>query len=110
MRLSWAVGDITGKNTQRAAAAGLVMAAALVALLAAAGPAAAQTEVWSATPPSNETDPPTKAYLYFPHIVDSAWWSTQFILFNRFAGQTSYGALSFIDANGESWILPTTQP
>ena len=62
------------------------------------------------TPPSNETDPPTKAYLYFPHIVDSAWWSTQFILFNRFAGQTSYGALSFIDADGESWILPTTQP
>ncbi len=105
MRLSWAVGDITGKNTQRAAAAGLVMATALVALLA-----AAQTEVWSATPPSNETDPPTKAYLYFPHIVDSAWWSTQFILFNRFAGQTSYGALSFIDADGESWILPTTQP
>ena len=62
------------------------------------------------TPPSNETDPPTKAYLYFPHIVDSAWWSTQFILFNRFAGQTSSGALSFIDADGESWILPTTQP
>ena len=72
MRLSWAVGDITGKNTQRAAAAGLVMA---TALLSASGPrrsflrrlrgarataltlaaalvallAAAQTEVWSAT-------------------------------------------------------------
>ena len=35
MRLSWAVGDITGKNTQRAAAAGLVMA---TALLSASGP------------------------------------------------------------------------
>ena len=59
------------------------------------------------TPPSNETDPPTTADRFFPHIVDSAGWSTQFILFSGTAGQTSPGTLSFIDTAGELWDLPT---
>ena len=59
------------------------------------------------TPPSNETDPPTMAERYFPHIVDSAGWSTQFILFSGTAGQASSGTLSFIDTAGEPWGLPT---
>ncbi len=60
------------------------------------------------TPPSDETDAPTMADRFFPHIVDSAGWSTQFILFSGVAGQTSSGTLSFIDTAGEPWNLPTT--
>ncbi len=59
------------------------------------------------TPPSNETDPPTMADRFFPHIVDSAGWSTQFILFSGTARQTSSGTLNFIDTVGEPWDLLT---
>ena len=58
------------------------------------------------TPPSDETGPPIMGDSFFPHIVDSAGWSTQFILFNGTAGQTS-GTLSFFDTAGEPWDLPT---
>ena len=58
------------------------------------------------TPPSDETGPPTMADRFFPHIVDSAGWSTQFILFSGTAGQAS-GTLSFFDTAGEPWDLPT---
>ncbi len=60
------------------------------------------------TPPSIETDPPTMMDRYFAHIVDSAWWSTQFILFSGTAGEASSGTLSFIDTAGALWDLPTT--
>ena len=53
------------------------------------------------TPPSNETDASTTAETFFPHIVDSGGWSTQFILFSGTAGQTAAGTLSFIDASGQ---------
>ena len=53
------------------------------------------------TPPSIETGLPTTADRFFPHIVDSAGWSTQFILFSGTAGQTSSGTLSFSDASGQ---------
>ncbi len=59
------------------------------------------------TPPSIETDPPSMADRFFPHIVDSAGWSTQFILFSGIAGQAASGTLSFIDTEGEPWDLPT---
>ncbi len=59
------------------------------------------------TPPSDETRAPTIMDRFFAHIVDSAGWSTQFILFNGTAGQIS-GTLSFIDTAGEPWNLPTT--
>ena len=62
------------------------------------------------TPPTDETDRPTMADRFFPHIVDSAGWSTQFILFNGAAGQSSSGTLSFFDTAGEPWDLPTTPP
>ncbi len=62
------------------------------------------------TPPSIETDPPTMADKFFPHIVDSGGWSTQFILFSGTAGQTSSGTLSFFDTEGEPWDLPTSVP
>ena len=60
------------------------------------------------TPPSDETGPSTMADRFFPHIVDSAGWSTQFILFSGTAGQASSGTLSFIDTAGAPWDLPTT--
>ena len=53
------------------------------------------------TPPSNEVSATTTADTYFPHIVDSDGWSTQFILFSGTAGQTSSGSLSFIDQSGQ---------
>ena len=59
------------------------------------------------TPPSIETGASTMADRFFPHIVDSAGWSTQFILFSGTAGQASSGTLSFIDTAGEPWDLPT---
>ena len=59
------------------------------------------------TPPSDETRAPTMMDRYFAHIVDSAGWSTQFILFSGTAGQTSSGTLSFFDTEGEPWNLPT---
>ena len=59
------------------------------------------------TPPSDETGASTMADRYFPHIVDSRGWSTQFILFSGTAGQTSSGTLSYFDTAGEPWDLPT---
>ncbi len=59
------------------------------------------------TPPSIETGPPTMADRFFPHIVDSAGWSTQFILFSGTAGEASSGTLSYFDTAGEPWDLPT---
>ena len=52
------------------------------------------------TPPSNEASPATSVATYFPHIVDSGGWSTQFILFSGTAGQTSSGTLSFVGQDG----------
>ncbi len=59
------------------------------------------------TSPSNEMDPSTSEDRFFAHIVDSAGWSTQFILFSGTAGQTSSGTLSYFDTAGEPWDLPT---
>ena len=57
------------------------------------------------TPPSDETRASTMGDRFFPHIVDSAGWSTQFILFSGTAGQASSGTLSFIDTAGEPFEL-----
>ena len=62
------------------------------------------------TPPSNETGPSTLAETFFPHIVDSGGWSTQFILYSGTAGQAASGTLRFIDASGQPLDLPITQP
>ncbi len=59
------------------------------------------------TPPSIETGAPTMADRFFPHIVDSAGWSTQFILFSGTAGEAASGTLSYFDTAGEPWDLPT---
>ena len=62
------------------------------------------------TPPANETAASTTEETFFPHIVDSGGWSTQFILFSGTAGQAASGTLSFIDASGQPLDLPITQP
>ncbi len=62
------------------------------------------------TPPFDETDPATTAETFFPHIVDSGGWSTQFILFSGTAGQASSGTLRFIDASGQPLDLTIAQP
>ena len=62
------------------------------------------------TPPSIETGASTMADRFFAHIVDSAGWSTQFILFSGTVGETSSGTLSFFDTEGEPWDLPTILP
>ena len=53
------------------------------------------------TPPAREGDAAISADRYFPHIVDSSGWSTQFILFSGTAGQLSSGRLSFTGQSGE---------
>ena len=62
------------------------------------------------TRPSNETGPTTTAETFFPHIVDSGGWSTQFILFSGTAGQAASGTLRFIDASGQPLDLTIAQP
>ena len=62
------------------------------------------------TPPSIETGASTMVDRYFPQIVDSRGWSTQFILFSGTAGEVSSGTLRFFDTVGEPWDLPTTLP
>ena len=60
------------------------------------------------TPPSNEASASITADTFFPHIVDSDGWSTQFVVFSGTAGQSSSGTLSFIDASGQPLDLTTT--
>ncbi len=48
------------------------------------------------TTPSNETEASTMADRFFPHIVDSGGWTTQFILFSGTTGEPSSGTLKII--------------
>ena len=59
------------------------------------------------TPPSDETGPPIMMDRFFPHIVDSAGWSTQFILFSGTAGQSAAGSLRFFDYTGRPLYVET---
>lgn len=57
------------------------------------------------TPPSNESSAASSAATYFPHIVDSGGWSTQFILFSGTAGQSSSGTVGFLGQDGSGLEL-----
>ena len=59
------------------------------------------------TPPSNERDASTTAETFFPHIVDSGGWSTQFIVFSGTAGQSAAGTLRFFDYTGQPLYVET---
>ena len=59
------------------------------------------------TSPSNEMDPSTSEDRFFALIVDSAGWSTQFILFSGTAGQSAAGTLRFFDYTGQPLYVET---
>jgi hypothetical protein len=48
----------------------------------------------------DEGTPPSTSTLYFPHIVDSAGYSTQFLLFSGRLDQSSSGTLTFYSRSG----------
>ena len=69
--------------------------------------------VVTTTPPANENAAAPASDLFFPHFVDSAGWTTQFILFSGTAGQAASGLIRFTGQNGqplELAVKPTTPP
>ena len=65
------------------------------------------------TPPVDENAAPTASGLFFPHFVDSAGWTTQFILFSGSPGQTTSGVIRFTGQDGrplELSVAPTAPP
>ena len=53
------------------------------------------------TPATNEASASSSAELMFPHIVDRGGYTTQFILFSGFAGQSTAGTLRFFGQDGQ---------
>ena len=60
-------------------------------------------------PPSNEMDAATSDDRFFAHFVDSAGWSTQFMLYTGTLGQAASGTLSLIGQSGQPLELTTQQ-
>ena len=56
--------------------------------------------VVTTTPPSDEDSTTTASDLFFPHLVDSAGWTSQFIVYGRTPGQTMSGLLVFTGQDG----------
>ena len=52
-------------------------------------------------PPSREDSATTASGLFFPHLVDSRGWTTQFILYSGTPGGTSSGSLRFTGQDGQ---------
>jgi hypothetical protein len=57
------------------------------------------------TPPVAEDDAATASEMVFPHIVEGAGYTTQFILFSGRPGQGSSGTLRFLSQTGQPLIL-----
>jgi hypothetical protein len=57
------------------------------------------------TPPVAEDSPASPAEMLFPHIVEGAGYTTQFILFSGSPGQASSGALRFLSQGGQPLVL-----
>jgi hypothetical protein len=57
------------------------------------------------TPPANENAPPRGSDIFFPHIVDSGGYSTQFILLSRQPGQPASGAMRLYSQSGTALNL-----
>ena len=62
--------------------------------------------VITTTPPSDESSATNSTDLFFPHFVDSAGWTTQFILFSGSPGQTASGVIRFTGQDGQPLELP----
>jgi hypothetical protein len=57
------------------------------------------------TPATNEASPSSSAELVFPHIVDRAGYSTQFVVFSGISGQATTGTLRFFGQDGQALNL-----
>jgi hypothetical protein len=57
------------------------------------------------TPPIAEDSPASQAEMLFPHIVEGAGYTTQFILFSGSPGQASSGTLRFLSQAGQPLVL-----
>ena len=57
--------------------------------------------VVTTTPPSDEDSATTASGLFFPQLVDSRGWTTQFILYSGAPGGTSSGSLRFTGQDGQ---------
>ncbi len=57
------------------------------------------------TPPQNEFAPVSSATLYFPHIVDSGGYTTQFVILNGAPSRTSSAVLRFSTIAGRPLVL-----
>jgi len=57
------------------------------------------------TPPVAEDDPAPTTELVFPHIVEGAGYTTQFILFSGRPGQAASGTLLFLNQSGQPMTL-----
>ena len=53
------------------------------------------------TPPVAENEPASAAEMVFPHIVEGAGYTTQFILFSGRPAQASSGTLKFLSQAGQ---------
>ena len=60
-----------------------------------------QEFLFTTTPPVNELTASSTVPLYFPHIVDSGGYTTQFILFGGQPGPTSLGTIQGFSQSGE---------
>src|SRR5262249_55028651 len=58
----------------------------------------------AAMPPAAE-DAASASNLFFPHIVDSGGYTTEFILFSSRAGQAASGVLRFVSQSGAGFNL-----
>jgi hypothetical protein len=58
------------------------------------------------TPPFNEAAPPATLPMVFPQIVDSAGYTTQFILFRAQPGSSSFGTLQLFNQSGGALGVP----
>ena len=69
--------------------------------------------VTTTTPPVDENALPPASGLFFPHIAAGGGWTTQFILFSRYPGQTASGMIRFTGQDGQPLALsvaPTALP
>jgi len=57
------------------------------------------------TPPVAEDEAASTAEMVFPHVVEGAGYTTQFILFSGKPGQTSSGMLRFLSQAGQPLLM-----
>jgi hypothetical protein len=59
------------------------------------------------TPPVLENSSPTASELLFPHFAYGGGYTTQFILFSGYAGQTSAGMIRYFSQTGQPLDVTT---